>query len=197
MMARLLKLEQAANHKCILKRPEGPEAAPNMLRRRRPSGISPQEDGAPSGSFQAWQATRSLGLPTRSLFPFYLCLGGHLNCENIAIRPQKPPFHSKVHRKREVFSLRTVPGKDSDWPSLSQVPIPEPITVAVAGSHGPDALGMRRKQFSKRIGALREYGGGRKSDRKQKLQTTSPPFPWLFYNLSISLGCISSRVKVK
>lgn len=48
MMARLPKLEQAANHKSILKRPEGPEAATSSLAGRLPSGVSPQEDRAPA-----------------------------------------------------------------------------------------------------------------------------------------------------
>lgn len=44
-----------------------------------------------------------------------------------------PPSPKSLSPKVHVY---IVAGKHSDWPSLSHVPIPEPITVAVAGSHG-------------------------------------------------------------
>lgn len=58
MTARLPTLEQAANHNCIEKRPEGPEAASSILGWKLPIGVSPQEDRTPPGSIQVQQATR-------------------------------------------------------------------------------------------------------------------------------------------
>lgn len=46
-MARLPKLEQAANHNGILKRPEGPEAATGSLGRRLPWWGLPTGERAP------------------------------------------------------------------------------------------------------------------------------------------------------
>lgn len=116
-MARLPKLEQAANHNGTLKRPEGPEAATGSLGRRLPWwGLPTGEWGPRLGPSRQGGPPDTWGCPPGACSPITLYLSGRLT--------------------RESPSQSQVPGKESDWPSLSHVPIPGSITVAMAGSHG-------------------------------------------------------------
>lgn len=116
-MARLPKLEQTADHNGILKRLEGPEVAASSLGRRLPWwGLPTGEQGPRLGPSRQGRPPDTWGCPLGACSAITLFLGGHLSRES--------PSQSKV------------PGKEFDWPSLSHMPIPGPITVAMAGSHG-------------------------------------------------------------
>lgn len=98
MMARLPNLEQATNHKGILKRPGGSEAATSS-----PGGKVPQW-GLPTGGLRprlgpsrCGRPPDTRGCPLGACSSFTLCLGDHLTW--------KSPFQPIGHREKEVFSF--------------------------------------------------------------------------------------------
>ena len=195
MMARQPKLEQAANHYGILKRPEEAASTESPGRNSGPCLGSSRSDKPPD---------------SRKFVPPGAC--SPLPSVWAAISPGKtwpldlrdhPPVQSLGWKERLLFlqvSMCIVSGKDSDWPSLSHVPIPEPITVA--GSCGHKVMWLAAP--SEAHGVRKAWGGTSspkgegivtirgEAGQKQKSQTNPLPFPWHLcpYNPNTSLGCI-------